>query len=55
MSRAIPMLTNPRGSDRAPCRTCGANIACALALAVMWVAAIREKRRRAKFDVEPPF
>jgi len=30
-------------------------IACCVALAVMWVAAIKEKRRRAKFDVEPPF
>ena len=30
-------------------------IAVGVALAVMWVDAIREKRRRAKFDVEPPF
>ena len=30
-------------------------IAVGVALAVMWVAAIREKRRRARFDVEPPF
>ena len=30
-------------------------IACFLVLAAMWVAAIREKRRRAKFWIEPPF
>ena len=30
-------------------------IACCVALAVMWVAAIKEKRRRAKFWRDPPF